>query len=259
MIIKCQLGFDLTASEALFDSGITQRHDKNDHQSLPTQMKRHSSRDEVIHLQRQGKAPNNTPTPPAFQVRSMVMTSIIRIDMNSYIASQTCQQKGNAHLFSMLGKLRRQTATRGGFSHSSLSTNKDPLEGLLFEDIFEGGIGEIVVVVELSVGHGRGYFGRGRRRKNVKRWEAMDCASSRAMLFYCVVSGRWDRQTVNQQPSAISILVHHHVVVCSTTITIKIKIEMEMKKEMEEKMKMEMWTCFLALHGACWIFKIALD
>lgn len=53
----------------------------------------------------------------------------------------------------MLGKLRPQATTRGRLSHSSLSTDKDPLQRLLFKDVFEGGIGEILVVVVVGVGH----------------------------------------------------------------------------------------------------------
>lgn len=50
------------------------------------------------------------------------------------------------YLLSRLGQLGSETATRSGLSDSSFSTHKDPLQGLLVDNIHERRLGQIGVV-----------------------------------------------------------------------------------------------------------------
>lgn len=54
----------------------------------------------------------------------------------------------------MFRKLGPQTAWSGRLSHASFTSDKDPLKGVLLDNIFQGWVGKILVVVELRVGHG---------------------------------------------------------------------------------------------------------
>ncbi len=55
----------------------------------------------------------------------------------------------------MFGKLCTQTTTRGRFSYTALSTDENPLQRILLENILQRGIGEILVVVVVGeIGHG---------------------------------------------------------------------------------------------------------
>ena len=52
-----------------------------------------------------------------------------------------------SYLFAVLGKLRAQATTCGSLSYTTFPTNKNPLQGFLLNDIFEWGIGEILVII----------------------------------------------------------------------------------------------------------------
>lgn len=51
-----------------------------------------------------------------------------------------------AHLLPVFGKLDPEATTGGGLSHTTLSTDEYPLEGVLVYDVFQGGLGEVGVV-----------------------------------------------------------------------------------------------------------------
>ena len=58
-----------------------------------------------------------------------------------------------AHLLPMFGELRPQATAGRRLSNTTLPADEDPLKCILLDDILEGGIGEILVVVVIGV-HG---------------------------------------------------------------------------------------------------------
>lgn len=51
----------------------------------------------------------------------------------------------------MLGKLRPQAATGGRLSDTTFSTDKDPLQGILLKDVLERGVGEILLLIYITI------------------------------------------------------------------------------------------------------------
>jgi len=55
----------------------------------------------------------------------------------------------------MRGQLHTETARGGRLAHAALATDKDPLQGLLIENILQARFGKIRVVEISQVGHDR--------------------------------------------------------------------------------------------------------
>ena len=71
----------------------------------------------------------------------------------------------------MLGELRPEAATRGGLSHAALPSHKNPLEGVLLDDVLQRGVREVLVVEIVRIGH----LGAGRGVARREAWGGEVC------------------------------------------------------------------------------------